>query len=109
MEKILGLSFLGFICFYLVYLIDEDLNKKFVNIGVFNYNTYNDFVNKIRLPNQIAHQDDFIIAQWCTSNNFFRQNYSVILIFTKDGKFVSKHKETFFQGTPPSIWVGVRI
>ena len=93
----------------IVYLIDENLHQKFVKIGVFNNNTYNDFVKKIRKPNQIVHRDGYIIAQWYTSNNFFKQNYNIILVFTKDGKFVSKNQETFFQGTPPNIWVGVRF
>jgi len=109
MEQVLLYLFLAIICFSLVYAIDENLNGEFVKIGVFNHNTYNDFVKKIRKPNQIVHQDGYIIAQWYTSNNFFKQNYNIILVFTKDGKFVRKHQETFFQGTPPNIWVGVRF
>ena len=107
--EIFVLLFMAFLCFYLVSLLEENLNKKFVKIGVFNQNTYNDFVNKIRKPNQIVYQDNFMIAQWYTSNNWFTQNYNIILIFDKQGKFVSKHQETFFQGTPPNIWVGVRF
>ena len=94
---VLVLLFLWFLIYFLDDLISEDLNKKFVKIGVLNHNTYHDFVRKIRLPNQVAYQDDYIIAQWYTSDNWFRQNYCIILVFTKDGKFVRKHKETFFQ------------
>ena len=93
----------------IIYFMEENLNKKFVKIGVFNYNTYNDFVKKIRKPNQIAHQDNYIVAQWYTSNNWFSQNYNIVLVFDKQGNFISKQRETFFQGTPPNIWVGVRF
>ena len=109
MEKLFVLSILAFLCFYFASLLEENLNKKFVKLGVFNHNTYNDFVNKIRKPNQIVHQDNHIVAQWYTTNNWFKQNYNIIIVFTKDGKFVRKHQETFFQGTPPNIWVGVRF
>lgn len=96
-------------CFLLVYFIEEDLNGKFVKVGVLNYNTYNDIVKKVREPNQIVHQDGLIIAQWYTNNNWLKQNYNIVLVFSKEGKFIRKHQETFFQGTPPNIWVGVRF
>lgn len=107
--EFIGLFFMAFICFFFASLLEENLNKKFVKIGVFNYNTYNDFVKKIRKPNQVAHQDNYIVAQWYTSNNMFKQNYNIVLVFDKQGNFISKQRETFFQGTPPNIWVGVRF
>jgi hypothetical protein len=107
--EIIGLAFMAFLCFFFASLLEENLNQKFVKIGVFNKNTYNDFVKKIRNPNQIAHQDNYIVAQWYTSNNWFKQNYNIVLVFDKQGNFISKQQETFFQGTPPNIWVGVRF
>jgi hypothetical protein len=107
--EIIGLLIAASLCFFIVSLMEENLNQKFVRIGVFNSNTYNDFVKKIRIPNQVVYQDELIIAQWYTSNNWFKQNYNIVLVFDNQGNFISKQQETFFQGTPPNIWVGVRF
>lgn len=106
--EIIGTLFILGLGLFIVSFSEENLNKKFVNIGIFNHNTYNDFVNKIREPNQIVHQDNYIIAQWYTNNNF-SQNYNIVLVFNKKGNFIRKHTETFSSATPPKIWVGVRI
>ena len=108
MGQVIVLFFFAFLCFYLASLFDENLNNKFVKLGILNHLTYGEFIKKVRPPNYLTHHDTHIVAQWCT-NNSFSQNYNIVLVFDKQGNFIRKHMETFSSATPPKIWVGVRI
>jgi hypothetical protein len=106
--EIIGLFFLGFLCFFLVWLIEEDLNSKFVKVGVFNKLTYSDFVKKVRNPNEIIHKNGFIVARWSCSN-FMKQSYHITLVFDGKGNFVKCHEQGFGGGMTitPMVWVKI--
>ena len=80
----------------ILFLLEENLHKKFVTFGDFNNKTLNDFTIDIRPPNSTLHMGNHIIANWCTNNNWTKQNYSINLIFNVDGKFITKNSETFY-------------
>ncbi len=106
---ILFYSLMAFICFFLVYLLEKNLNKRFVKFGNFQGKTLNDFIQKVGNPNQVVIQGNSKIVKWATTNNFLKPNYSITLVFDSQDKFHYKAHETFSDGVTPNIWVGVRF
>jgi hypothetical protein len=100
---IVGLVIFSIIGYFFVFImqtiLDENLQKKFIKMGVLNYHTYNDFVKKIRRPNEITYDKrGWFIAEWTTKNHVF-DNFNIILVFSNDGKFLFKHYENLSIGS----------
>ena len=100
---------MAFICFFLVYLLEKNLNKRFVKFGNFQGKTLNDFIQKVGNPNQVVIHENSKIVKWATTNNFLKPNYSITLVFDSQDNFYYKANETFSEGVTPNIWVGVRF
>jgi hypothetical protein len=96
MEKILACFVLFIVCVFLLSLIEENLNNKFIKIGVFNNLKYSDFVKKIRKPNQIINGDNVFIAVWYSSN-FIQSSYKIALVFDNEGNFIQKNSESIIS------------
>jgi hypothetical protein len=92
METIISIVLIFIVCVFLLSLIEENLNNKFVKVGVLNNLKYSDFIEKIRKPNQIIYGDDIFIAVWY-SNNFVNQSYKIALVFDNEGNFIEKNSE----------------
>ena len=92
---VLVMVIVGFIILVLFCLIEsllkEDLHIKFCKIGDFTESTYSDFVKKIRSPNALHYRGNYMVANWWT------ENYTISLVFDKEGNFIYKESETFFQ------------
>jgi hypothetical protein len=96
---IVGIIILGIFVFILQIILYENLQKKFIKMGVLNHHTYNDFVKKIRRPNEITYDKrGWFIAEWTTKNDVF-DNFNIILVFSNDGKFLFKHYEKLSIGS----------
>ena len=86
--EIFAILIVGFVIWFLIFLLEEDLHTKFRRIGNFTELTYSDFVKNIRRPNQILHTNGFLVAKWSTSSNWFETDFEITLIFDEHRKFL---------------------